>query len=649
MADIDTVILIYSDFLTNLPGSYFDKGNKIVSCSIETSSFLKKQNIMFFTLKDYFQEKLNFSYITQTWIETWAFLSKGNTYPFLDIFKSENINFWWFIDIELFYRLQNHLRSISELVRIIEYDSPKKIILLDSDNERIKLFKQICLIKKVQLVVKTNNLKLMSEDLLQSLKNVILVFWRLLRMRNIRKWSMKYQKTLDQYNIRYFNNTFKKGIFLTHPMHWRPSNDPSKYGKKENYYFNQLFEQFSNYQIQPIELQVVRRKKPNIQVIKEMVSTEYGIPIKLLPSYSTKRTYDSKTVIKIIENRLIVQFQDTQFLQSLNFRGIPLHKYVLFYVLELLKSNVPVVLETIEQIKEMISIEEPSFIFLINEYSLYERATLIAGKMMNTPSFAMQHGLITADSRGYAIKSDIAKGLHFKLPPRPNKTLVYGEYFAKLLINYGDYTPDQIFIVGNPTWDNLHQYKSHYDLKSIRMKLKIPEQQKVILHATENLPGGLNIGVTNLIINTFLNITDGRYFLLIKVHPGEKIESYKHLLPDDRNDILIIKDVALGEVLSISDVLIAAYSTTVFDAVISNVPAITLAISYELMNTFFYDLNVSFKADETNLGHVLKNLLDEKMDNSFQKMRVQITEEFAAGLDMKSIDRIITVLRNESK
>lgn len=642
----DSIILLYSSELLKNKDFLTDKrGTKIISCSSDISFQLKKQNVSFISIENYFSIPYRISHITREWMNRWVYHSVGQNYLFLDTFSTEIAHMWWFIDIALYFQFIEIIKTILEISRVIELESPKEIRLLDKNTIRIQVVRKVCTLKGINFKLGERKYISLARNMKTTTRQVLANWWRPIKNRLIRRWSIHKQKELDKaYNYLISNEFARKGIFLTHPMHWRSSVDPSKEGVKENYYFSLIYEKIQSIGIQPIDVHIVRKIKESSKVIDEIVTSQKGIPLKILQSYYPRQSIKANSTIKIIKRRLEEIFKDQQFVEKIRYNGVPLQKIVYPSIIKFLHRNVPYVTLTIENANEMIIKEKPDFIFLINEYSLHERATIIAAKKLGITCYALQHGLISSEHPGYVIRSETTPELNIELPPRVDKTFLYGKNFAKILINLGNYSLNQISVVGNPIWDKIKEMTDHYDPRAIKRNLKIPANRKVILHTTENLPDGSNPEVTSNIINTFQKMEKGKYFLLIKVHPNEQIELYRSLVPVEQDDILVIKDVALGELLTVSDVLITVYSTTVFDAVVSNVPAITVSFSHSLINSFFYDSDISYKADKENLGSTIESILEKEKLNQFIKDRERIINNYANGLDAKALERIIEIL-----
>ena len=399
--------LIYSDDFSKKDILARGEEQKIISCSNEAYDRILSFNIPFIGIADFFPTPVSFSKRTREWMDKWVYYSDGQEYPFMELFSTDITNFWWFIDIALYFRFIEVIKAISEILRIIKVESPDEILLFDNNIERIKLIGLICKHKCINLRISDKKKKILLQNQKKNIIKFIANLLRVYKYKWIRRWSNRKQKELDKkFNHKISSKSVQNGIFLTHPNHWRSSIDPSKGGVKENYYFSMIFESLLALNVQPIDVHIVKRPRLSSEIIKEIEKSNRKIPLKILQSYDPIQTFKSKSIIKNLQKELNFFFKSPLFQERLIFNDIPLFSVVLSSILQLINSSIPIVLLTIENVKEMISKENPKFIFLINEYSVYERAAIVAAKMKKVPCYAMQHGLISKEHPGYTIRSE---------------------------------------------------------------------------------------------------------------------------------------------------------------------------------------------------------------------------------------------------
>ena len=136
----------------------------------------------------------------------------------------------------------------------------------------------------------------------------------------------------------------------------------------------------------------------------------------------------------------------------------------------------------------------------------------------------IQHGLIPTDYPDYLFKEIRDK----KNPlgnPIPDVTLVFGEYYKKILTEIGRYPKEKIVIFGNSTYFNFEKIKQMLDKKTILEKNNL-ENKKIILFPLSmrfyyfgNSPDRI---LLDALFQNLKNKDD--VIVLIRPHPGDKFD-----------------------------------------------------------------------------------------------------------------------------
>lgn len=160
---------------------------------------------------------------------------------------------------------------------------------------------------------------------------------------------------------------------------------------------------------------------------------------------------------------------------------------------------------------------------------------------------------------------------------------VAGSWEKRVLTERG-VDSDKIFITGAPTLKTLSQVGGSPDTARLRQDLGIDTQDKVVLLLTSAYvehgwwsPDMRTRFVTG-IIDSLAPLLEKSTRLVIKIHPVEDIDQYHRIVGPERKGVILRKDLKPSEVISISDVVIAGYSTTVLEACALRKPIIVLNI-----------------------------------------------------------------------
>jgi hypothetical protein len=646
-----TVILIYSfDEIKDLH-NYLTNNIKIISFSPSISSILTKNKLKFSKIAEYFDKPLLPVQLTFQWMKSWIYQSTNGNYTFLDLFNYNKMNFWWLIHNEVIYSFQKRIQEINELTKIISLEKPKKLVLFDKNHERIDIIKKIS--KKNQIEIKIINKEKKTVKIRNKGKRILKKYFQAQKhinnVKQINKWAKSKQKHLDAFNlnIKKQNNveTRKKVLFLSGDSQWRASIDPNKKRIKENYYFNQLYDALLIKGVEITDLHCVLNISAANKIIDEKLAYQQNIKLLLLQSsFITFPKKIANHVIRKIMLGLRKHFSSETLMENWYYNGINL-KFETFNLIEqLIKINVPLILWYIEFGKKLIIKESPDRIVLINETGLIERSIILASKERNIPCFSIQHGLISKDKGDHLCKLDDDHFEFVPKPPLPDKMFVYGEIFRNILLDISYYQNSQVMDVGNPIWDELSKTIRIFEPINIKKSLKIPTESKILMYSTQPIPDGSNLILTEELFNFFETLEKKEYFLVVKVHPREKIETYQRYNITNLENILFLRDESLSKLLSISDLLITGFSTTILDALIFNVPAIAVISSHSMINSFFYETGISYNSEIKNLESTVNQALTDKETGKFDLNRQELIKKIARGLDQNSTERMISII-----
>lgn len=144
---------------------------------------------------------------------------------------------------------------------------------------------------------------------------------------------------------------------------------------------------------------------------------------------------------------------------------------------------------------------------------------------------------------------------------------------------------DRIFLTGNPVYDALPQENVHTSQAvNLRRSLNIGQDDRIILLLTSAQAEhgvwtcGMRENFVTGVVNSLAPILDEPLHLIIKLHPLENLGEYQIMLAPSAQAVILLKDVKLSTIISLADVVIAGYSTTVLDACILHKPVVLLNI-----------------------------------------------------------------------
>lgn len=537
----------------------------------------------------------------------------SNGKDIIELTTYENISLWWTVDVLFFQFITNKLKNKSEFDRLNE----NKILVLILRNRQyfLKFYRIFGL--------------------------YIELFYDLILFLIIKIFNYIFNQKSDKPNG-------KKIFFISQDRQWGHVRDFEKGGYKKTDMFFDLISSFlkKKYNVMgvyPIDLYPIRGLKIFIDKIRNW-TTLYQ-PLNNYWSFDSwqkqrKIAWEFYHIFNVIK-------KDVSFKKICIYNGYDLYDDIISEFEMYFTFFLPHIVKYLEVSRNMIKKENVDLIILINENFWWERSLLIATKLENINSIAIQHGEINPYHRGYMYFKDELSNEDNKYEcPIPNKTIVYGPYYHKLLTNTSSYPVESVCALGQPRYDNLILFNEIYLKENYIRAYGIPSQNRVILWTTQNhalIESELKQNIESICnaVKMIDNVT-----LIVKEHPLDTEVNRKMLedISEKMNvDMKIVpKNSDTFEHISNCDLLITKDSTTAFEAIILDKPVIILNLSNELDKVDYVTNNVALGVYR---GKDLKDAIDVLFDEDVLKnFRKNFLNEHLYKADGKSSLRISQVV-----
>ncbi len=290
-------------------------------------------------------------------------------------------------------------------------------------------------------------------------------------------------------------------------------------------------------------------------------------------------------------------------------------------------------LEFIEGFKKFIKEVNPSMFIIPGETMDLERAAAYLCKKKGIPCIFPQDGNVIFESQE---SPEIIS----------TKKVVFGEAARDLLIKKGG-PKGKIYIAGSPLYDKLISKKiSESNIKAIKKKLGI-ENKKILLFASTT-----NLKVAESRLKALFDIIkrNPELAIIIKQHPGEyrikKYEKFYKNLAKKYGVKVIINKEDMQKMLSISDIYITEFSTTILEAFLLRKPIILT--NFERF--YKYESYPEFKGivwhayNQKDIEKAVKYILDNKPGKKEETFRRAIIRKNLYKEDGKATERIIQLI-----
>lgn len=306
----------------------------------------------------------------------------------------------------------------------------------------------------------------------------------------------------------------------------------------------------------------------------------------------------------------------------------------------------------IQMANRMIKKEKPDLILLLNEYGLFERATVIAAKQLGVPTVAIQHGVIHAKHRGYMhSRHEISPDGGSESPycPIPDATAVFGPFYKRLLTKLSTYPEDRVFITGQPRYDRIYHIEKLYSRERFLREHSIDPNNKMVLWTTQCHGLSMEENHRNFVtvLKTMRRFENVR--LVIKQHPGEgpiytrMIQNY--LANYGVGAVITRGDSDVYEQLYACDLMVAKSSTTIMEAVALDKPVIVLNLTAEPppIGLDYVKEGVAIEVSgEEELNSAIQGLLTS--DRKLARNRKRFVEKYLYRLDGRATNRVINLI-----
>jgi UDP-N-acetylglucosamine 2-epimerase len=590
-----------------------------------------------------------------SWIKVWPNNEMWNNKNFKQITVYDNVSLWWFTEVWFYLASFYNLYSIKEIIKNIEIiqhvihtENPNSIIITDEKS----------LIGKVSILLGNHEkipILCIRSKLFHSFKYYISKHIVPILVKNfkqikslLREFSENTSKTL----IKEENGDLKnknKILFITHPTYIQPS---------INYETNEKIEE--DIILGPI-IRELKKDKNNESILVDtdpfstfrfrfLLEKNY----KHIEGYLTKEI-KQKTICKAKEFSKIwgELKRKKSFVDSLTYKNIPIFELLEDKFSELFNRKFIEAVKYIEMMKQVVKVEKPDIIVIVDEYGLYGRAAILASKMYNIPILAIQHGVFTTKELGYfhyhnEISTDPV--ISYKYCPIPDKTAVSGQYYKNILTNSGSYQTNNVIITGQPKYDVLYYANKIFDKKKIYDKLKVNYNKKVIVLATQPYPKNENELLLRSVFTELKKFPDIQ--LVVKLHPNEYDKSFHQMIANETGiDAIIVKGINLYELLYACDLMMTVDSTVAVEAMILNKPviAVTLPGSSFVVPYAKYGVAVGVYKSENISSAVIKVLNDKQIRKKLQSNIKKFVYNHLYKIDGLASKRIVNIINNMIK
>jgi len=290
--------------------------------------------------------------------------------------------------------------------------------------------------------------------------------------------------------------------------------------------------------------------------------------------------------------------------------------------------------------QNLFKITKPKVILLMEGLTALSQVITKLAKLNNIPTVIMQHGLLGKLELRYETGDYFA---------------VWGKEAKNIYLNAG-LKPKNIIKTGYPLFDKYCHVKHISNLKliEIKNKLKVNPQKKVL-----TILGTQQVGIGKLFSepqhifyqSVLNNLSDLKGFqIIIRTHPFDDMGYFKELSNILNLKIIIANNIALENLIRISDIIISQQTTAALEAILLKKPVIYLT-SFEksIWPSSFLETKSTINVNDIKmLQKIILDINSGKYNNKVRKNRMNLIKNYLSNNDGKATTRTVNLIANLS-
>ena len=364
-----------------------------------------------------------------------------------------------------------------------------------------------------------------------------------------------------------------------------------------------------------------------------------------------------------------------------------------FYKNSFIKIYLTILFEIQPQIRHIFQIYSPAMIILGNDRGLIEKCFIHEGHYANISSIMLQDGIQYADDKGIIKFNDLFYGTvkenwkrlfknTSKAILRKTLQIVNLNYLAPGIMGQGNTDiiaatgissanifqkrksrDTQIIITGQPKYDTWAKIinSSPKEKQQLKVDLGLHPAQKTITFLTTALLPILHdvkahqlqmlelVQVSRLLKQLDQNET---WQIALKIHPRENAQEYSDFIrKKELSNVTFTNPDELVDLLTITDVAFAIFSTAIVESLLCSVPVILTLTQFDgsWVRNFTYDTQISTISTIEQMRGFLKNII---IDSTILDILYQEEEGFLhtyCDINGNATDKVFSLIQEKLK
>jgi len=473
----------------------------------------------------------------------------------LEWFYIDDYSSWWLVAPIIHPKFKEATRFIDRIFSLIEKFSVTSI-KLEAFFDKSNIVQNICKLKGISFEISRSDYFSFTQK--QRLKNSV----KKLRYKKITK--KKWEKRLDVYNRRSQKKKIPSNCALiTSPgIYRRETWDPiTKQTKNEEFFIKPIIDELALHNISTLLIDLDYTFRGTTRILQERLSEKIQcMPIEtLITKLKSKNVQNQLEILK----KSLAHMKKHNVEHAFEYKGISVWNYIKIVFEDIfLEPNLPTYLHLIETATEFFKETKPNILIQVYEVGPYAKALEIAARKTNIRTIGVQHGLIPTDTPDYIFNElrtkDFSLGNFI-----PDLTLVFGNYYKKILVENSAYPNNSVMPMGNPSFYNIKEIKKIITREQILSKYKIDDKKIVLFPFSFRFTYITNSPDRILLEELYKSLQNNDdVIVVVRPHPGDKFnqKTLQEICPCNN---FVCSKVSLIEDLILCDLVVIAPVSTV--------------------------------------------------------------------------------------
>ena len=597
------------------------------------------------------------------WIKDWPDKKILNGKSLKESFVHQGCSLWWFGETQLFIAeggVSASIHYIELFSYILNSEKPTKVYVCGKKDFRFNLLRG---------VARTSGIEFFSleEQKKEAVNSGILGvgIWHLLAITSKLVWITGYRKTAAVIHdlIGHLKVTTKRVEHLRRVLILSPHGAHSRtYWLNNQKYIGDLYYRGteealrSDSQVELINVSLAAPRLGRPYFLFDLLEVIRGNSYTPIEKYRSLGSYvRQRGSINYFRKRWNEIARSPAFRESLLYNGIDLFPFLENHLKRLVMNSFSSGIQLMQLADNLLKKEKPDLILTMDETEPRGKALIVMAQKRGIPVAGFQHGVISSPPMlhiSYYHRPGetwySTKRIDALQCPIPLRTLLFGEYYQNMLMQYG-YPKETLLVVGSARYDYLSRYNDNVTIEEAK-KLDINYQGKNVLFLSSG-GSARDFFVTQKedvqMAREILKASGDDVDLIIKLHRIDNEANYLCLLGEfPKRRIKIFKKEDIATLIQCTSVIVCKLSAGIIEAAFLGKPSIMLNLINRFQLAPFAEEGFALAAyDQESLRDALDELLNETEKRQWLIASLErFAARFAYKVDGKASERVTDVL-----